>query len=79
MNWQGYLQQLNEKKNSEAKDVKGSLEKLIQITNGKDDKNSKEINTMAKGVMGTFKKHGGISTEQANWLANTWTYFKKNG
>lgn len=67
---------LNEADNEEK--VEGSLNKLIDIMKDKKDKTSKEILDMAKGVLKTFKKNKGISKDQAEWLANTWTAITAN-
>jgi len=56
--------------------VEGSITKLIEIMKGKKDSDSKSILTMAKGLLKTFKKNDGISTEQAKWLYDTWQSFK---
>ena len=77
---------LNEENLDEAKKKKpenkqydaleGSLNKLIELMKGKKDSNSKEILVQAKGTLKKLKKDGGISTDSAEWLANTWASFK---
>lgn len=77
---------LNEENLDEAKKKKpenkqydaleGSLNKLIELMKGKKDSNSKEILAQAKGTLKKLKKDGGISTDSAEWLANTWASFK---
>jgi len=57
--------------------VEGSINKLIEIMSGKKDADSKSILTMAKGLLKTFKKNdGGISSDQAKWLYDTWQGLK---
>lgn len=77
---------LNEDKLNEAKKKKpdnkhydaleGSLSKLIEMMKGKKDDTSKEILKQAKGTLKKLKKDGGISSDSAEWLANTWASFK---